>query len=429
MTPTTRCAWLLAGVAVAGLLLPAWATVAGVIAVLAAMLVDGLAVRQAPRVEREAQAVLSRGVPSAFSVAAITRDARRVLLRQPATAALEVRAQHGARSLKGEIVPISRGRHSLPGVAGASVGPLGLARWHHAASPASELLVYPDLQSARRLALRLRQGRAASEGQLRRGPLGLGTDFESIREYSVDDDIRQLNWRASARLGRPMSNQYRIEQDRDVVCVLDAGRLMAAPSADGTLLDLALDAATAVALAADELGDRCGAIAFDSSIRRTVQPRRLGGRRVVKALFDLQPTLDDSDFERAFLRVGGSRRGLVFVFTDLIDERAARSLVRATPVLARRHAVVVASVGDPALEQLAAAGSEEISGDTGEGRGTLEHRAELSSALAALSVLQARAGAVARIRRGGAEVVLAPARSLPERCVQAYLRAKARARL
>jgi uncharacterized protein (DUF58 family) len=260
--------------------------------------------------------------------------------------------------------------------------------------------------------LRLRQGRASPGGRLRRGPLGLGTEFESIRDYSPDDDIRRVNWRASARLGRPMSNQYRVEQDQDVLCLIDSGRLMGAPLARGTLLDTALDATTAVALVADELGDRCGAIAFDASVRRAIQPRRLGGRRVVGALFDLQATLEDSDFQRAFLRVGSSRRGLVLVFTDLIDERAARSLVQAAPMLTRRHAVIVAGVSDPVLEA-AASGQAEDS----------------PSALAALSVLQARESASTRIRRVGAEVLLAAPGSLPERCVQAYLRAKARARL
>jgi uncharacterized protein (DUF58 family) len=411
VTPTTRCAWLLAAVAVAGLALPIWAAVAGALAVLTATLVDGLSVRDAPRVERRLQEVLSRGVATALDVRALPRDTRRVLLRQPATPALEVRARGGARELRGEVMPVARGRHTLPGVAGASVGPLGLARWHHAEGEATDVLVYPDLLTARRLALRLRQGRAAPDGRLRRGPLGLGTEFESIREYSPDDDIRQVNWRASARLGRPMSNQYRVEQDHDVVCLLDAGRLMAAPLERGTLLDAALDATTATALAADELGDRFGAIAFDASVRREIQPRRQGGRRAVRALFDLQPTLEDSDFERAFLRVGGSRRGLVLVLTDLIDEQAARSLVRAAPMLTRRHAVLVASVSDPALDAAS------------------DRRGDPAGALAALSVLRARDGAVARIRRAGADVVLAPAGALPERCVQAYLRAKSRARL
>lgn len=412
MTPTTRCAWLLAAVAVAGLALPAWAAVGGALAVLAAMLVDGLSVREAPRFERKLEAVLSRGVAAPLAIDARTHDARRVLLRQPATPALHVRADGGRRELRGEILPITRGRHSLPGVAGASVGPLGLARWHHRSGAPVELLVYPDLLTARRLALRLRQGRVSPGGRLRRGPLGLGTEFESIRDYSPDDDIRRVNWRASARLGRPMSNQYRVEQDQDVLCLIDSGRLMCAPLARGTLLDAALDATTAVALVADELGDRCGAIAFDASVRRAIQPRRLGGRRVVRALFDLQATLEDSDFERAFVRVGGSRRGLVIVFTDLIDEHAARSLVQAAPMLTRRHAVIVASVSDPVL---GAAASDQAEGSP--------------SALAALSVLQARESASTRIRRVGAEVLLAAPGSLPERCVQAYLRAKARARL
>jgi uncharacterized protein (DUF58 family) len=412
VTPTTRCAWLLAAVAVAGLALPIWAAVAAALALLTATLIDGVAVHDAPRIERGLDKVLSRGVAASLTVVAQTHDARHVLLRQPATPALEVHTRPDARSLNGEVLGVARGRHSLPGVAAASVGPLGLARWHHRDGAPTEVLVYPDLLTGRRLALRLRQGRAATGGRLRRGPLGLGTEFESIRDYSPDDDIRQVNWRASSRLGRAMSNQYRVEQDQDVLCLLDTGRLMAAPLDRGTLLDAALDAATAVALVADELGDRCGAIAFDASVRRAVEPRRRGGDRVVRALFDLHPTLEDSDFERAFLRVGGSRRGLVLVFTDLIDEQAAGSLVRAAPMLTRRHAVLVVGIRDPALETAASDRDDDV-----------------ATTLAALSVLHARATAVMRIRRAGADVVLAPADSLPERCVQAYLRAKARARL
>src|SRR5437764_1031252 len=79
------------------------------------------------------------------------------------------------------------------------------------------------------LALAVRQGRFRDAGQRSRGPLGLGLEFESVRDYLPDDDIRQVNWRATARLGRPMSNQHRVEQDRDVLCVVDAGRLMGAP--------------------------------------------------------------------------------------------------------------------------------------------------------------------------------------------------------
>jgi uncharacterized protein (DUF58 family) len=333
-------------------------------------------------------------------------------MRQSATAALAGKARAETRSLRGSVRPRLRGRHTLPGIASASLGPLGLARWHHPDGNALEVCVYPNLMRARELALALRIGRAALDGRLRRGPLGLGTDFDAVRDYSPDDDIRQVNWRATARLGRPMSNQYRVEQDHDVVCVLDSGRLMGAPAANGTLLDVALDAVAAVALAADELGDRCGAVAFDAHIRRQVAPRRLGGRRVVSALFDLQPTPTDSDFERAFLRVGSSRRGLVIVLTDLIDERAARSLLRAAAMLTRRHAVVVAGVRDAELDAA-------VDPDA----------TDPALALAATSMLREREAAASQIRRLGAEVSLAPAALLAKRCVQAYVRAKSRLRV
>ena len=85
-------------------------------------------------------------------------------------------------------------------VALRSEGPLGLGRWRHEGAGEHEVTVYPDVPAARRLALAVRQGRFRSAGRLTRGPLGLGTEFESIRDYEPDDDIRQVNWRATERM-------------------------------------------------------------------------------------------------------------------------------------------------------------------------------------------------------------------------------------
>ena len=294
-------------------------------------------------------------------------------------------------------------------------GPLGLAAWSRRGGEPDEVLVYPDLPAAWRLVLAVRQGRFRDPGRLARGPLGLGPDFESIRDYLPDDDIRQVNWRATARLGRPMSNQYRVEQDRDVVCMLDAGRLMAAPLGDRTRLDAAVDAAAAVALVADEVGDRAGVVAFDDQVRRRLPPARGGGDAVVRAVFDVEPTMVDSDYELAFRAVGGGKRAFVLVLTDVLEEAAAQPLVDAIPVLARRHAVVVAGVVDPDLEQLVHTPPRAPS--------------DVYEAAVALDVLDARARVAAELRRGGADVVEARPDAFPAACVGAYLRAKARARL
>lgn len=415
MSPRPRAAILLALIALAGLVVPLGVAALAALALLAAVGLDARAARRRPAVSRRLPSVLSRGVPAHLTVEVDDPAAERLTLRQAAPPDLALHPQEARGGLSVEVVPRRRGRHRLPALGGRLDGPLGLSSWHHRWSEETEVLVYPDLPAARRIAVAVREARFRTEGQRSRGPLGLGTDFESVRDYVPDDDIRQVNWRATARLGRPMSNQYRVEQDRDVVCVVDCGRLMSAPLGDRTRLDEALDALTAVGLVADEVGDRCGAVAFDAAVRRRVKPRRNGGQAVIRALFDLEPAGVESDYELAFRAVGGGKRSLVLVLTDVLDEAAARSLIRAVPVLARRHLVIVASVADPDLE-LAVRSPPTVLLD-------------VYAATAALDVLDARARAVAQIRRAGAEVIEPPAGSLSAGCVQAYLRAKARARV
>src|SRR5690606_7990654 len=98
---------------------------------------------------------------------------------------------------------------------------------------------------------------------LRRGPIGLGTDFEAVREYTPDDDVRRINWAATERTRRPMVNTYREDTERDLWCLIDTGRLLASPIGDRTRLDLVLDAVASVGAVADVLGDRVGAVVFD----------------------------------------------------------------------------------------------------------------------------------------------------------------------
>jgi uncharacterized protein (DUF58 family) len=410
VTPTPRAALALAAIGLAALVLPPGLSVALALILAAAISGDAWSVRHAPRIERELPLTISRGAQTSLRALAGT-NGQKVRLRQPPGPFLRVERGEGMGALDAALVGTRRGRHTLPGVASASFGPLGLARVHHRLGPDVEIRVVTDVAGARRLILRLRRTRAGAASGRALGPLGLGTAFESVRDYTTTDDIRQINWRASARLGRPMSNQYRIEQDREVVCVIDAGRLMAAPLGERTLLDLALDAVTAVALAADEFGDRFGAIVFDDAVRRVLAPRHRGGAAAIEEIFDLQPRPVDSDFEAAFARVSRSHRALVFVFTDLLDEAAARSLTSGVAVLARRHAAFVVTAADPALSELAVAG------------------AHPAVSLAALDVLSSRRQAALTLKRLGAQVLEAPPQRLAESCLDAYLSAKLRARL
>jgi uncharacterized protein (DUF58 family) len=413
MSPTARAAVAVALIAVSAIVLPSWIAALLALAVVGATLADALVARRPVGLARSLPTILARGVPAALTLTASPVPGR-IRIRQAAPPDLVVDEQEGEATITTTVIARRRGRHVLPAPAARVVGPLGLAAWYRRPGEEQEVLVYPDLPAARRLATSVRRGRFRHEGRAR-GPLGLGTEFESIREYEPDDDIRQVNWRTTQRLGRPMSNQYRVDTDRDVICLVDCGRLMAAPLRDRTRLDAAVDAAVAVAAVADVLADRCGAIAFDRRVSRHVAPRRAGGQAVVRALFDVEPVAVESDYHRAFAALAEGKRAWVILFTDLLEETAARSLLEALPSLARRHVVAVASAVDPDLDDILFAPPRD--------------RIDVYRTAVALDVGRARQRVVAELRRRGVDVVDAPPDGLASACVRAYLRAKARARV
>ena len=413
MSPTPLAAWLLGACAASALVLPDWIAIVAFGIVAVATGVDAWLVRQPPQVRRTVPDVLSRGVPAELEVT--SPDLRTLRIRQPTNADLRLVPEEDDGVLDADIVATRRGRHVLPGPATRSVGPLRLGAWYHRSPDGGEVLVYPDMPAAFRLAMDVRYGRFREEGRRSRGPLGLGTELESIRDYQPDDDIRQVNWRATARVGRPMSNQYRAEQDREVICLVDPGRVMAAPIGDRTRMDAAVDAVAAMAAVADEVGDRIGVVAFTDRVIRALDPRRANGRAVVRAVFDLEAAPVDSNYELAFRRITGAKRAFVLILTDLLDEGAAAPLNDAMAILARHHSVAVAAVRDDGIDRVATAPPE--SG------------ADAYRMAVALDVLESRRLVTTKLARFGAEVIEAPLEEFSSACVGAYLRSRRLGRL
>lgn len=413
MIATNRALSLLAAAAVAALFVPAWIAMVGFALVLVAVAVDLWMVRRAPRIERSEPGLLWRGVPRPISVESATSMHHET--RQPTGPSLVVTPAQSDGSLDAEIIALRRGHHELPPVSVRLSGPLGLGRWRHDVGEILAVSVYPDMPAAYALAEEVRHGRFIDEGRRSRGPIGLGTEFESIRDYQPDDDIRQVNWKATARVGRPMSNVWRVEQDREVICLLDAGRLMAAPLGDLTRLDAAVDAVAAMAAVADEIGDRVGIVVFSDQVMRHVQPARDNGREVIRALYDVEPSSADSSYELAFRLVAGAKRSFLLILTDLLDEGAGAPLLDAMALLARHHSVAVAAVRD-----------EDVYGAATDFPSTRSEVFEMSSAL---DVLATRRSLTARIERFGVQVVESPVESFSRSCVAAYMRSRRTARI
>ncbi len=395
--------------------IPPWLPGAALVALLTATVVDAIFARRKPQVQRTLSNTVARGARTRLTITATAPSASRVQIRQPRTPELRVEPQEAIGDLQAHLVGEHRGVHDLPAVALRLTGPLGLGRWDHSACGTTTITVFPDLPGAWRQAAARRQGKTAREEGRVRGPMGLGTDFESIRDYSPDDDVRQINWQATSRLQQPMSNRYRIEQDRNLICAIDTGRLMSAPVGLATRLDLSLDALAAVAVAAEEEGDRIGALAFAGEILRMVNPCHHGSARVVRALFDLEVRMEESDFALAFRTVAGRKRSLIVVFTDIMDDAASRSLLESVPTLVRKHAVLVASVRDPDLARAVSRAPR--------------RPLDAYAASVAVGLLDDRARVISRLRRMGAMVAEAEPDRLGVACVAGYMTLKNRARL
>jgi uncharacterized protein (DUF58 family) len=337
-------------------------------------------------------------------------ETRRVRVRVPAG---------GVATARATLRPQRRGTFRPRELTVRVTGPLGLG-FRQAPRPLpGRLEVHPSFRSREAAELRLRRARLLEQGARSVRGRGGGTEFEALRDYVQGDEFRHVDWSATARLGHPVVRTYRAERNQTVLMLLDAGRVMAGLVEEVPRLDHGMDAALALATVATRSGDRTGLLAFGAGVRSVVPPRHDADqlRRISTAMHALEPELAESGYHEAFTAAltRFRRRALLVLITELAAEAVQETLLPALPLVLRHHAVVVASVRDPALAGWAARG--------GEGP------AEAYRAAAAVSVDAERRWAAARLRALGAHVVDAPPGELAARLTDAYLDLKARGAL
>ena len=317
------------------------------------------------------------------------------------------------------IRPARRGRFTPTDVTVRVEGPLGLAARQRTLAVPSILRVYPSFRSKDEAELRIRKARILEVGLRSAQGRGGGTEFDQLREYSVDDEFRRVDWAATARAGKPIVRTYRAERNQTVLVLLDNGRVMAGRVDGVPRVEHAMDAVMMLTAVATGLGDRCGVVAFDREVRAVVPPasKRTQLGRVIEALYDLEPALIESDYTGAFTETLGRfrRRALLVVLTDLVAPAVEEWLVPALPLVLRDHVVVVAGVGDPDVVRWSSGRAEDPS--------SVYRRA------AAVAALDERRRTVARLRGLGATVIDAAPGALAPGLADTYLRVKATGRL
>jgi uncharacterized protein (DUF58 family) len=357
------------------------------------------------------------GNPSRRRLRAVVRDAW-----QPSAGATTTRQRvdvpAGERRLVTTAqVPTRRGDRLSPGVAVRSLGPLGVAARQRSLDLPGRLRVLPPFRSRRHLPSRLAQLREI-DGRSTVQVRGQGTEFDSLREYVVGDDVRSIDWRATARRSTVVVRTWRPERDRRVLVVVDAGRTAAARVGDEPRLDAAMDAALLLAALASRAGDRVDLLLHDRRVVGRVEGASRSDllQRMVDVMAPVEPALVESDWAMVAAQVRGrlTRRSLVVLLTPLEAGSVDSGLLPALAQLSRRHMVVVASVADPELTEMAAR------------RGSAT--AVYDAAAATRSALDARTVA-AWVGRLGVEVVSGDPETLPPALADRYLALKAAGRL
>jgi len=319
------------------------------------------------------------------------------------------------QQLHAKVEPTRRGRFRLGPMTVRTSGPLGLAGRQAVLPDVQPVKVYPALAGRDEVMARLQRGRMLQSGSRSSAVRGGGSDFDALREYLPDDEFRRINWRATARASTAITNQFREERNQQLILLLDASRAMAGQVEGVSRLEHALDAAVAVGELATRIGDHVGVVAFGQTIRAQLDPR--GGRdqphRMIDLLFGLEPRLEAPDYPGAFSGVlrRHRRRALMVLFTDLSERSVLEPLIRAVPVLLRRHVLLIASVRDPEVEAMARAVPT-----------TSEAAYEKA---AAAGFLDWRDGAAALLRRMGVRTFDLHPRELAGRMADEYLRVKA----
>ena len=315
--------------------------------------------------------------------------------------------------------PARRGRERGGGFALDSIGPLGLGARRERIDLPWDAAVYPPLVTARLQASVARAQRRREQGITPLRQLGEGRLFESLRDWVPGDDLRHIDWKATARRGKVITRQYEAERRQQVLLVLDTGRLLTAEIAGLSRLDYVVRAALELAYAATQHDDNVGVMAFADGVQHFVAPQR--GRAALKRVLDvlatIQPTLVEPDYPGAFryLAARNRKRALTVLFSDVIDRFASDALVANVASLRPRHLPLAVTLKNPELEQVATL------------RPAVAHDAFRKAA--AEELLRAREEALTHMRRAGVLVLdVAPQRAA-EAVVAQYLELKRRGRL
>lgn len=241
--------------------------------------------------------------------------------------------------------PTERGVYSFGNLNVFASSPVGLLAKKHTFGKNKEVPVYPSFLQLRKYDLLAFSNRLFEYGVKKIRRIGHTMEFEQIKDYVQGDDIRNINWKATAKKGQLMVNQFQDEKSQPIYSVIDKGRVMKMPFNGLSLLDYAINATLVISNIALKKQDKAGMFSFSNSVENRVVAERRSAQMnlILETLYNLKTNFVESDFSRLYIEVKRNlpQRSLLLLYTNFETLDALHRQLPYLQAIAKQHLLVV----------------------------------------------------------------------------------------
>jgi len=258
--------------------------------------------------------------------------------------------------LRYSLRPVERGEYHFGAIRVFASSFLKLVERRFSFEQNAMLPVYPSFIQMRKYELLAIHNRLMSGGIKKIRRIGQTTEFDQIKEYVAGDDVRTINWKATARRDKLMVNKYQDEKSQPVYCLVDMGRNMKMPFEKMALLDYAINASLVISNIAHIKSDKPGLITFTHEIKTHIKAERRNSQmsRILQALYNQETNFTESDFGALYTHVKHqvNQRSLLLLFTNFESLSSLKRQLKYLKQLAKSHLLVVIFFENTELRKL-----------------------------------------------------------------------------
>ena len=269
-----------------------------------------------------------------------------------------------SKTISYSLRPSVRGEYAFGDIVIYIQSRLGLVMRRHNVEAAITVPVYPSYMQLRKYQLLSQTTIQTEQGSKRMRKIGHSMEFEQIKEYVRGDDIRNINWKATARKSSLMINNFSDEKSQQVYCIIDKGRLMKMPFGNLSLLDYAINSTLVLSNVCLQKQDRVGLITFANKIGTVLPADRkpIQKANILQLLYNEDTSFLESDFELLYLQLRRQvkQRSLLILFTNFESLVGLNRQLNYLRSIARHHLLMVVFFENTDLTQVANAPAENV---------------------------------------------------------------------